>query len=78
MSGPKMRHAIENVQRIFVNKIYDNDSVTIMTFNESIDIVLPLTKKAGQESLIRDQISSLLGPSGSTGTVFLGIFMTTQ
>lgn len=71
MSGPKIRFAIDNVQRIFMNKIYDNDSIMIITFNGSVDTVLPLTKKAGKESQIRDQISALLDPTGSTGLDFL-------
>jgi hypothetical protein len=68
MSGPKIRYAIENVQRIFTNKIYDNDSVMIITFNGSVDVAQPLTKKAGRESQIAEKISSLLEPTGSTGT----------
>jgi uncharacterized protein YegL len=66
MAGPKIRSAVQNLQMIFRNYIGEQDYISIIQFNTTVTTLLPLTKKAGQESTIEQKIKSLRGPYGST------------
>ena len=64
MSGVKIKSAISNVLAIFDGHISSNDFIMVITFNGKVVVNIPLSKKEGT---IRESISKLILPSGSTG-----------
>ena len=67
MSGPKIKAAVENIQIIFQNNIHMQDSILLITFNNSVFARIPITLKGGNEGRILDKIASLTYPNGGTG-----------
>ena len=67
MSGVKIKSAISNVLAIFDGHISSNDFIMVITFNGKVVVNIPLSKKEGNETAIRESISKLILPSGSTG-----------
>ncbi len=70
MSGVKIKSAISNVLTIFDGHISSNDFIMVITFNGKVVVNIPLSKKEGNETSIRESISKLILPSGSTGMQF--------
>lgn len=66
MSGTKIRSARENLEMIFNKHIHSDDSISIITFNERVTTILPLTMKRGNEETITNDINRLTSPNGST------------
>jgi Mg-chelatase subunit ChlD len=66
MSGTKIRSAVENLQNMLENNINECDKVAIVRFNNIITIVQDFRTKQNNESIIKQNITSLNVPNNTT------------
>ena len=66
MAGKRIRAAVGGMKNIFVNQVNDEDVVSLIVFSNKASLVIPRTKKGGNERLFVDQFSRLYTPAGGT------------
>lgn len=66
MEGEKINSAIANLRNIFACHVNSNDEIGLLGFNTTVQLILRLSKKGGNEDVIESSFEKLLQVRGKT------------
>jgi tetratricopeptide (TPR) repeat protein/uncharacterized protein YegL len=66
MSGTKIKAAVNSMLMIFDEHIGDSDEVMLVQFTQKVTVIFPLKSKGSDKDNMRQKISNMTNPNGST------------